>query len=106
MAADPATARVAARPIAFAHAVTPADATLEPTAAVPAAVTVAATLDPADAATDNPKALMAAALAAEATGDYATAVRQYEHVESLGSDQWPADLKDRLKLARAAARGD
>jgi hypothetical protein len=60
----------------------------------------------ADAPTDDPKALMAAGLAAEARGDYAVAVKQYERIESLSSDAWPADLRDRLKLARRAAKGD
>ena len=57
-------------------------------------------------AADDPKRLMAAGLSAEARGDYAGAVKQYERIESLSSDEWPTDLKDRLSLARAAARGD
>ena len=57
-------------------------------------------------AADDPKRLMAAGLSAEARGDYAGAVKQYERIESLSSDEWPTDLKDRLTLARAAGRGD
>jgi hypothetical protein len=49
---------------------------------------------------------MSLALDAEARGDYAAAVTHYERIESLSSDQWPADLRARLKVARRAARGD
>ena len=64
--------------------------------------------EPADvsAAGDDPQVLMSAGLAAEAKGDYAAAVQHYERLESLSSRQWPAGLRDRLKLARSAARGD
>ena len=75
----------------------------------PSVVTTAGSeLSPADAgaAADDPKRLLAAALADEASGDYAAAVTQYERIESLSSDEWPAGLKDRLSLARVAARGD
>ena len=75
------------------------DAAMPAAANEPAAAAVEAT-------DDDPKRLMAAGLAAEARGDYGVAVKQYEHLESLSSDQWPAGFKDRLKLARAAARGD
>ena len=75
----------------------------------PSTVTTAGSeLAPTDAAAtaDDPKQLMAAGLAAEARGDYAGAVKVYERIESLSSDEWPAGLKDRLSLARSAARGD
>ena len=67
--------------------------------------TASSELAPSDAA-DDPKRLMAAGLAAEARGDYAAAVKQYERIESLSSDEWPSGFKDRLSLARSAARGD
>jgi hypothetical protein len=75
----------------------------------PSTVTTASSeLAPADAAgtADDPKQLMAAGLSAEARGDYAGAVKLYERIESLSSDEWPAGLKDRLSLARSAAHGD
>ncbi len=72
-------------------------------AATPAAANEPAGSDPSDSA-DNPKQLMVAGLAAEARGDYAAAVQQYERIESLSADEWPAGLKDRLTLARSAAR--
>ena len=71
--------------------------------AVPAGANEPAAIDD---ATDDPKRLMAAGLAAEARGDYGDAVKQYEHIEMLSNDEWPAGLKDRLALARSAARGD
>ena len=79
---------------------------LTPPPAAPAVATEPTLAGESIAATDDPKQLMSAGLAAEARGDYRDAVRQYERIESLSSDQWPADLKDRLKLARRAARGD
>ena len=74
--------------------------------AVPAAATLNEPSATVAADEDDPKQLMATGLAAEARGDYAVAVKQYERLESLSNSQWPADLKDRLKLARRAARGD
>ena len=68
---------------------------------------IAVANEPSSAATtDDPRQLMAAGLAAEARGDYRGAIGQYERIESLSSDQWPTGLKDRIKLARRAARGD
>ncbi len=72
----------------------------------PSVVTTASSELATGDASDDPKRLMAAGLSAEARGDYAAAVKQYERIESLSSDEWPAGLKDRLGLARAAARGD
>jgi hypothetical protein len=68
--------------------------------------TASSELAPATDPSDDPKRLMAAGLAAESRGDYAAAVKHYEHIESLSSEEWPAGLKDRLSLARTAARGD
>jgi hypothetical protein len=82
-------------------------AMVRPAVAEPAAVPAAASFEPMSAAAeDDPKRLMSLALDAEARGDYAAAVTHYERIESLSSDQWPADLRARLKVARRAARGD
>jgi hypothetical protein len=55
---------------------------------------------------DDPQTLLTAGMSAESTGDYAGAVAAYERIESLPSDQWPASLELRLKLARKELKGE
>jgi hypothetical protein len=57
-------------------------------------------------ASDDPRTLMQAGMDAEAHHHFAAAVADYERIESLPSDNWPASLPLRLKLARKELNGE
>jgi hypothetical protein len=55
---------------------------------------------------DNPTSLFNAGLDAESRGDYASALKVYEQIETLPGNEWPANLKTRLTLVREGLKGD
>jgi hypothetical protein len=54
---------------------------------------------------DDPAALLSAGMDCESRGDYATALADYERIESLPSNEWPQSLELRVKLARKEVKG-
>ena len=104
MNADTQPAVAAAPAIKPAAIVQPAIYVTNPPVAIPAP-----RIEPETAtatSSDDPQTLLQAGMDAEARRDFPEAVADYERIESLPSDQWPASLSLRLKLTRKELKGD